>query len=82
MGTVYVLGDMDEESDTLRQSLLNEKNPITGQPIFNIAIAWSILIFFVFSLECTSTLAILRRELGNWKLETTNFMFTYMGNCS
>jgi len=76
MGTIYALGEVDEESDTLRQRMMNEKDPITGKPIFNLAVAWSILIFFVFSLQCTSTLAILRRELGNWKQPM--FMFTYM----
>ncbi len=77
MGTVYALGEVDEESSTLRQRLKLEKDEVTGEPKFNLAVAWSILIFFVFSLQCTSTLAILRRELGNWKQPI--FAFTYMG---
>ncbi|WP_417337305.1 ferrous iron transport protein B [Halobacteriovorax marinus] len=77
MGTIYALGEVDEESSTLRQRLKMEKDSVTGDPKFNLAVAWSILIFFVFSLQCTSTLAILRRELGNWKQPT--FMFLYMG---
>ncbi len=77
MGTIYALGEVDEESSTLRERLKLEKDEVTGEPKFNLAVAWSILIFFVFSLQCTSTLAILRRELGNWKQPM--FMFTYMG---
>lgn len=77
MGTIYALGEVDEESSTLRERLKLEKDQETGEPKFNLAVAWSILIFFVFSLQCTSTLAILRRELGNWKQPV--FMFTYMG---
>ncbi len=77
LGTVYALGDVDEESASLHERLMAEIDPATGQPAFNIAVAWSILIFFVFSLQCISTLAILRREMGSWKYPL--FMFAYMG---
>lgn len=77
MGTVYALGDVDEESSSLRERLHSEINPATGQPVFSNAVAWAILIFFVFSLQCISTLAILRREMGSWKYPA--FMFAYMG---
>lgn len=77
LGTVYALGSVDEESATLRERLQAEIDPITGQPVFNEAVAWALLIFFVFALQCISTLAILRRELGNWMYPS--FMFAYMG---
>lgn len=77
MGTLYALGDVDEESDSLRERLINEKNPETGKPVFSLAVAWSLLIFFVFSLQCTATLGVLRKETGGWKIPL--FMFSYMG---
>lgn len=77
LGTVYALGDVNEESASLRSRLQSEIDPVTEKPIFNIAVAWSILIFFVFALQCISTLAILRREMGSWKYPA--FMFAYMG---
>ena len=77
MGTVYALGDVDEESASLRSRLQSEIDPATGKPVFNAAVAWSILIFFVFALQCISTLAIVRREMGSWKYPA--FMFAYMG---
>lgn len=77
LGTIYALGDVDEESTGLRDRLKNEINPVTGEPAFSLAVAWSVLIFFVFALQCTSTLAILRKETGSWK--TPLFMFSYMG---
>ncbi len=77
LGTVYALGDVDEESSSLRERLKSEINPVTGEPVFNEAVAWSLLIFFVFALQCISTLAILRREMGGWKYPM--FMFAYMG---
>ncbi|MBY0416415.1 MAG: ferrous iron transport protein B [Bdellovibrionales bacterium] len=77
LGTVYALGSVDEESSSLRERLQAEVDPITGLPVFNTAVAWSLLIFFVFALQCISTLAILRRELGSWMYPA--FMFAYMG---
>lgn len=77
LGTIYALGDVDEESSSLRERLASEVNPVTGEHIYNTAVAWSILIFFVFALQCISTLAILKREMGSWKYPA--FMFVYMG---
>lgn len=77
LGTIYSLGEVDEESAPLREKLVAEVWPDTGAPVFTLATAWSILIFFVFSLQCTTTLAILRRETGGWKIPLV--MFAYMG---
>lgn len=77
LGTIYALGEVDEESSSLRDRLSSELDPKTGLPVFNTAVAWSILIFFVFALQCISTLAILKKEMGSWKYPA--FMFVYMG---
>lgn len=67
LGTIYALGDVDEESTTLRERLQSEINPVTGKPVFNFAVAWSLLIFFAFAAQCISTLAIVKRETESWK---------------
>lgn len=77
MGTIYALGDVDEESEGLRERLTKEVDSVTGAPVYSLAVAWSILIFFVFSLQCTATLAILKKETGGWKIPV--IMFAYMG---
>lgn len=78
MGTLYALGEADEESEGLRERLLSEKDPITGKPIFDFATAWSILFFFVFGLQCTSTLAILKKESGGWKVPVVTFGYMFL----
>ncbi|MBP9674670.1 MAG: ferrous iron transport protein B [Bacteriovoracaceae bacterium] len=77
MGTLYALGSVDEASDSLRDRILQEKDLQTGEKIFNLAVAWSLLIFFAFSCQCMSTLAIVKRETGT--LKWPFFMFIYMG---
>ncbi|MBT5093818.1 MAG: ferrous iron transport protein B [Halobacteriovoraceae bacterium] len=77
LGTIYALGDVDEESKSLRERLKAEISPITGKPVFSLAVAWSLLIFFVFSLQCTATWAIIKKETGSWKYPI--YAFLYMG---
>ncbi len=74
LGTIYALGDVDEESSGLKERLLTQRDSL-GRPSYTLATAWSILLFFVFSLQCTSTLAILRKETGNWKIPTLTFSY-------
>lgn len=58
----------DEDSGRLRlaQRLQQEKDPQTGQPIYNLATVLSLLIFYAFAMQCVSTLAVTRKEAG-WK---------------
>ena len=39
--------------------------------------AIALLVFFAFALQCTATLAIVRREMGSWKWPAAQF--AYMG---
>lgn len=60
-----------EKSDTMEKSLI-EALRRTMSPLS----AFSLLVFFVFALQCTSTVAIARRETGGWKWPIA--MLTYM----
>jgi ferrous iron transport protein B len=77
LGTIYALGDVDEESNGLKQRILNEKDHL-GRKKYDLATAWSILLFFVFSLQCTSTLAILKKETGSWKVPAYTFAYLFL----
>lgn len=76
MGTIFALGDVDENSSSLQKRLQEEINPRTGGPLFSFAVAWSLMIFFAFSIQCISTLAVVWRETESMKY--TFFMFSYM----
>jgi len=63
MATIYSVGD---ESDApLRQALVNDRYP-DGSPVYTPLVAVSLLVFFVFALQCMSTLAVAKRELNSW----------------
>ncbi len=76
LGTIYALGDVDEESDSLKDRMKSEINPETGLPAYNLAVAWSLLVFFAFAMQCISTLGIVKRETDSWKYVA--YMFGYM----
>ena len=77
MGTMYSLGDVDETSEPLRERLKNEVDVTTGRSVFSMGTVWALLFFFVFSLQCTSTMAMVTRETGGFVLPV--IMFLYMG---
>ena len=75
LGTIYSIADADEESLALREHLRNARDPETGQPLYTPLVAVSLLVFFVLALQCTSTLAIAKRELNSWKWPTVMWLY-------
>ncbi|MGB3617442.1 MAG: ferrous iron transport protein B [Catalinimonas sp.] len=66
MSTLYSIGASDNEGQTIRQRLRAERNPATGGPRFTPAVALSLLLFYVFAMQCMSTLAVVRQETRSW----------------
>ena len=67
MSTIYSLGAGNtEDNTTIRQRLQNERNPETGGPRYTPAVAWSLLVFYVFAMMCMSTIATTYRETKGW----------------
>lgn len=64
LAQVYAVGG---EDGSLREAMKNDRHPSTGKKIFTTATVGSLLVFFVFALQCTSTIAVMRRETNSWK---------------
>ncbi len=65
LGILYSVGEVDETSIALRDQLKADRYP-DGRPVYTALVAVSLLVFFVFALQCMSTLAIARRETNSW----------------
>ena len=74
MATIYSVGSTDDEF-RIHERLAEERNPVTGEPVYNRATAWSLLIFYVFAMMCMSTLAVTKRETNSWKWPVVQFVF-------
>ena len=66
MATIYSIED-DSDVMTIRNHMEQDRNDVTGQPLFNTATTWSLLIFYAFAMQCMSTLVIVRRETKSIK---------------
>ncbi len=66
MGTVYALGSEAEDSAGLRERLQASRWP-DGRPVFTLAMALGLLVFYAFALQCVSTVAIIGRETNSWR---------------
>ncbi|MEQ8785859.1 MAG: ferrous iron transport protein B [Pirellulaceae bacterium] len=77
LGVIYKLGEeQDEESETLKETLRDAKWEGTNEPVFNIPVALSIMVFFALCAQCGATLAVIRRETNSWRWPI--FTFAYM----
>lgn len=76
LGTIYALGsDTDEKSDSLKEQLRAAQWP-DGKPVFTLATAFSIMVFFALCAQCASTLMTIQRETNSWRWPL--FSFVYM----
>jgi ferrous iron transport protein B len=73
LGQIYAAS---ENGVRLRDAIRSDTHPRTGEPIFTTATVGALLVFFVFALQCVSTLAVMRRETNSWRWPA--FAFSYL----
>lgn len=77
LGITYALGgEVDEESGDLRSVMKEtkwESGPRKGEPVFNLAVALSIMVFFALCMQCGATVAVIAKEL-NWTWAIASFV--------
>ena len=70
-----------ESGEDIQNSILNSMRNATiegtDQKLFTTATSAGLIIFFVFAMQCISTIAIVRKETGSWKMPVIQLvMFT------
>ena len=75
LAQLYAVSDPEGGFD-LREALRADIDPRTGKHVFDLPTALSLLVFFVFALQCTSTVVVMARETGGWGWPA--LAFTYM----
>ncbi len=74
------------DKNTLQTSMLHEMHKATigntGQSLFTPATIAGLIIFFIFALQCMSTMAVSRKETGSWRIPLIQFfIFTSSAYC-
>jgi ferrous iron transport protein B len=65
MATLYSVGDQDNQ-DPLKEKMRSATRA-DGTPIYTLATGISLMVFYLFAMQCMSTLAIVKRETRSWK---------------
>ncbi|MEO8426866.1 MAG: ferrous iron transport protein B [Verrucomicrobiota bacterium] len=79
MSTVYNVGEFDrsEAATTNLAETLRRQKHVDGSQVYTPLVALSLMVFYVFALQCVSTVAVVRRETNSWKWPL--FQWAYMG---
>ncbi|WP_185849137.1 ferrous iron transport protein B [Blattabacterium cuenoti] len=72
MASVY---SIEEKENFLKEKMKKEISPKTKKPIYNLATGISLLFFYAFSMQCMSTLSIVKKETKSWKWPIIQFFF-------
>ncbi|MFY8035225.1 MAG: ferrous iron transporter B, partial [Flexibacteraceae bacterium] len=76
ISTIYNIGAEDDDTDTVKERLRKEVNPETGKPTYTPALGGSLIVFYIFAMQCISTIATTYRETKSVKW--TVIQFAYM----
>ena len=72
LATIYSVGNDSEE--TIKEQMRAEIGQ-DGRPLFNLATGISLMLFYAFSMQCMSTLAIVKKETNSWKWPSLQLLF-------
>lgn len=69
MGTLYNIQDAGESNGTatLRQQMQQDRDPVTGRPLFTTLTALCIMVYYVLAMQCMSTVVVVHRETNSWR---------------
>jgi ferrous iron transport protein B len=74
LATIYAVADDTDTEKRLVQKLKEEKNE-KGHATYSLATGASLLVFYVFAMQCMATLAVVKRETNSWKWPLLQLIF-------
>jgi ferrous iron transport protein B len=76
MATIYSVDADGEETRSLLEKMKQEKNT-DGKPVYTLASGLSLMVFYVYAMQCMATFAVVKRETKSWKWPIIQLV--YMG---
>jgi ferrous iron transport protein B len=73
MSTVYNTGEDASEADLAK--VLQAQTRTDGSPIYTLTTGLTLMVFYVFALQCVSTVAVVRRETNSWKWPLLQWLY-------
>ena len=69
LGTIYSVGDVEDDATSLQDALQND-------PSFSPLIAYSLMVFTLLYSPCLAALAVMKRETNSWKWTAFSFVYS------
>ncbi|TAF75036.1 MAG: ferrous iron transport protein B [Bacteroidetes bacterium] len=73
ISTIYTIENQDDNQSIIEK--LKSVKDNNGNLFFNFARGMSLLVFYAFALQCMSTIAVSKKETGNWKIPLLQFIY-------
>ncbi|HUR09823.1 MAG TPA: nucleoside recognition domain-containing protein, partial [Flavitalea sp.] len=67
MATLYSIGEEKDDSNLKLREKMQLATRSDGSKVYTLATGLSLMVFYVFAMQCMSTLAIVKRETKSWK---------------
>jgi ferrous iron transport protein B len=77
MATIYSIGEETDNQSMLVERLKQERWSDSGKPVYTLASGLSLMVFYVYAMQCMATFAVVKRETKSWKWPI--FQLVYMG---
>jgi ferrous iron transport protein B len=74
LATIYAVQDESDEQSLLIDRMRNEVKT-DGTPVFTLASGVSLMVFYVFAMQCMATMAVVKRETNSWKWPVIQLVF-------
>lgn len=67
VGTMATIYSVEEDDESTLRSKMNAAVRADGSKLYTLPTALSLMVFYVFAMQCMSTLAVVKRETKTWK---------------
>jgi ferrous iron transport protein B len=74
MSTIYAIGSKSDDETLLTEKMRNATFT-NGKPVYTLGTGLSLLVFYALAMQCMSTLAVTKKELGSWRWAAFQFFF-------
>lgn len=67
MGVIFGVEEGDEEDTTPLRAKMSQAHWPDGAPLFTPLVCLTLMVFYVFAMQCMATLAVVKRETNSWR---------------
>jgi ferrous iron transport protein B len=90
VSSLALIFKVTNQEETMQESMIDAMRHArvenTGQPLFTTATIAGLIVFFVFALQCISTIIVSKKETGGWRIPalqlliftSTSYLFTFL----